>query len=785
MFADDVSTVAKTVIKLKNQLNIVSDFCDETGMKLNLDKSKIMVFRRGGPLRHCEKWTFMGQAIEVVSIYKYLGTFFTPKSSWSKTQEILSLQANKAMNTIFQYQKHFGYFDNADAFKLFDSVVKPILTSSSLQEKVKSLNAEVERAKTDYIKQVEILSREKKTAQQTQIDLHEEIDKLKKETEKLSKEILEWKDDVSKLTEEKVNYKEEISAKEQELTSFQEAYKIEKSQFEKMIQEQDKKIKVLTVDKTRLTNERAKNDSMLGKHIKNTEHLENRVKELQQTNVNLHNINVNQSEMITTLGQQKEELEEEKKNLLLRLSKCAGANLTYQNPNIADLSDGKRPTKLAEEFSELYDNEWTDAFEKLDIDNDQGKSTFMLQLLKRANGLCNELSEKHAESIKKSFSTLTLKSRHSSKQEPKGRLNGKISRTTSPKPGTSTETDQDEAKGPRFDADNDDSIPKHETDGVKADTGSITTLTETDVDQITHLEAVKYSDNPKHGTKTEEAEKTEWNDHNIISNAPSSSGEGLKKKSSLAANDHNIISNALSSSGEGLEKKPSLENGNSMTDTADKGFEDAHGPALIQNTEPDIDSAPHSEADMDGNGPNTEYKNLEIVSANNIESLKESKENERHEEISTTREQGHERKDDEEPKQMKMKLESDFELLRKEQKKNIVEARKFFEVHLSEKVERAGSDIIVQELGIDQQKQETVVSYIQKCMNICWSMCRHEPPVHIEFMDVGDDIPFDTNKFKPYTQSGKRLDYVVWPAVYLHKDGPMLAKGVAQGKGKT
>jgi hypothetical protein len=40
----------------------------------------------------------------------------------------------------------------------------------------------------------------------------------------------------------------------------------------------------------------------------------------------------------------------------------ASANLTDGNPNIADLSDENRPTRLAEQFSELYDNEWTDAF---------------------------------------------------------------------------------------------------------------------------------------------------------------------------------------------------------------------------------------------------------------------------------------------------------------------------------------------------------------------------------------------------------------------------------------
>jgi hypothetical protein len=39
--------------------------------------------------------------------------------------------------------------------------------------------------------------------------------------------------------------------------------------------------------------------------------------------------------------------------------------LRFNNPDIADLSDTNRPTKIAEIFSELYDNEWTEAFETL------------------------------------------------------------------------------------------------------------------------------------------------------------------------------------------------------------------------------------------------------------------------------------------------------------------------------------------------------------------------------------------------------------------------------------
>ena len=43
----------------------------------------------------------------------------------------------------------------------------------------------------------------------------------------------------------------------------------------------------------------------------------------------------------------------------------AGDRLREGNSAITDLSDKNRPIKIAERFSELYDNEWADAIEHL------------------------------------------------------------------------------------------------------------------------------------------------------------------------------------------------------------------------------------------------------------------------------------------------------------------------------------------------------------------------------------------------------------------------------------
>ena len=61
MFADDVANCADTVARLQNQLDVIDAFCSKTGMQVNLEKSEIIVFRNGGPLRKSEKWFFRGQ----------------------------------------------------------------------------------------------------------------------------------------------------------------------------------------------------------------------------------------------------------------------------------------------------------------------------------------------------------------------------------------------------------------------------------------------------------------------------------------------------------------------------------------------------------------------------------------------------------------------------------------------------------------------------------------------------------------------------------------------------
>ncbi|XP_052791689.1 uncharacterized protein LOC128225830 [Mya arenaria] len=96
------------------------------------------------------------------------------------------------------------------------------------------------------------------------------------------------------------------------------------------------------------------------------EHKDNKIHELQEQNRK------------TALD--KRHAEVEKQEALTRLSELMSVKLRDNNPNIADLNDPFRPTKLAEMFSELYDNEWTALYTVLE-DSSKFKDRHMINFL--------------------------------------------------------------------------------------------------------------------------------------------------------------------------------------------------------------------------------------------------------------------------------------------------------------------------------------------------------------------------------------------------------------------
>ena len=76
LFADDIALLATTACGLQNQLDSLKVCCDRLKMEVNKDKTKVMVFRKGGHLSKYEKWYYDGAEMEVENKYPYLGFVF-------------------------------------------------------------------------------------------------------------------------------------------------------------------------------------------------------------------------------------------------------------------------------------------------------------------------------------------------------------------------------------------------------------------------------------------------------------------------------------------------------------------------------------------------------------------------------------------------------------------------------------------------------------------------------------------------------------------------------------
>ncbi|XP_033743557.1 eukaryotic translation initiation factor 5B-like [Pecten maximus] len=109
------------------------------------------------------------------------------------------------------------------------------------------------------------------------------------------------------------------------------------------------------------------------------------------------------------LTNQRESIEE----LTSRLSAIASNKLKEGNPNIADLSDKNRPTKLGEHFASLYDDEWSEALEELSKDKKEGEEEEeedddeediksiekLLDVVKYAYKFCGEKADEQLQKI--------------------------------------------------------------------------------------------------------------------------------------------------------------------------------------------------------------------------------------------------------------------------------------------------------------------------------------------------------------------------------------------------
>ena len=131
LFADDLLIFSESKEGLQHCLNETGTYCNTWRLNINVKKTKVMLFSKGK--RDYSKFSFFIQnsELEIVEKYKYLGIVFHFNGNLKHAAEDLY---NKSLKAFFSLKSKFSNFDEVPihiSFKLFDSLIKPILTYGS------------------------------------------------------------------------------------------------------------------------------------------------------------------------------------------------------------------------------------------------------------------------------------------------------------------------------------------------------------------------------------------------------------------------------------------------------------------------------------------------------------------------------------------------------------------------------------------------------------------------------------------------------------------------------
>ncbi|XP_078312623.1 uncharacterized protein LOC144619140 [Crassostrea virginica] len=126
MYADDMVLFSESISELQNMLNTLQNYTTEWSLDVNVQKTKVVVFRNGGKIHNNEKWSYSGENVEIVDQFVYLGIMFNLNGKFFVTQKQLAAQGRKAMFALKSTMKQL-YLNHCTLLSLFDTYVCTIL----------------------------------------------------------------------------------------------------------------------------------------------------------------------------------------------------------------------------------------------------------------------------------------------------------------------------------------------------------------------------------------------------------------------------------------------------------------------------------------------------------------------------------------------------------------------------------------------------------------------------------------------------------------------------------
>ena len=131
LLADDIALISESIIGLQTQLNNLKNSANHFKLKVNMNKSNIIVFRKGGYLAARERWIFYGVDMPVVNVYKYLGILFSTRLSFVAACRDISGRAKRVLLTVMKKLNMLNNNSLELFIKIFDAQIQPIVLYGS------------------------------------------------------------------------------------------------------------------------------------------------------------------------------------------------------------------------------------------------------------------------------------------------------------------------------------------------------------------------------------------------------------------------------------------------------------------------------------------------------------------------------------------------------------------------------------------------------------------------------------------------------------------------------
>ncbi len=99
----------------------------EEKLILNLKKSKMQIFKKGGRRAKQEKWNWKGQEVEVVKCFKYLGYMMQSNNGNSERIKYICKKARMGMGAVWGIGERLFKNEVGKRLKLFNAITEAIL----------------------------------------------------------------------------------------------------------------------------------------------------------------------------------------------------------------------------------------------------------------------------------------------------------------------------------------------------------------------------------------------------------------------------------------------------------------------------------------------------------------------------------------------------------------------------------------------------------------------------------------------------------------------------------